>query len=169
MTILCIILGLLMLIAGFTNLFTPLTNFLAAGYLVGILLLVYGIANLIRAISDKEHFLVWIMSILSIIVGVVAIVRPEGTVVLDTVILYLLAADFLVTGILQIVLAIRSRGDRGWVLELIAGILLFLLGIFSFINPTFAAVTIGVMISFFFISTGLSLMTLGFAAGGADD
>lgn len=169
MTILSIILGVLMLIVGISCLFTPLATMLAAGYIVGILLLVYGIANIIRAITEKGDALEWIMSILAIIVGIVAIVRPGGTLALDTVIVYLLAAFFLIEGVIQIVLSIKTKGvNKNWVPELISGILFLLLGILSFANPTFAAVTVGVLISFFFIVTGISLITLGMA-GGAED
>lgn len=164
MTILTIIIGVLMLIAGFTSLFTPLAAMLSAGYIVGIMLLVYGIAALIRAISEKSNPLVWILSILSIIAGIFAVVHPGGTLVLDAIIVYMLAAFFLIQGILHIVISIKFRkSNRYWVAELIAGILGVLLGIFSFLNPLFAAVTVGVLISFTFIECGISLITLGMA------
>ena len=170
MSVLFFILGILMVIAGFSFLFSPdLLNLLATGYMVGILLLVYGIATLVRAISKKEHFLVWIMGILSIVIGIISVVTPGGNLALSTVILYLLAADFLVQGILQIVLSIQFKDvNRAWVLELITGILSAILGIFAFINPTVAAVALSVMLTFFFVSRGLSMMTLGMMGAGDD-
>lgn len=168
MSILFIILGILLVIGGFSCLLTPLPTMLAAGYIVGIMLLIYGIATLVRAIQEKEDVLVWIMSILSIIVGIFAIVNPGGTLALDTMIIYLFAADFLVQGIIEIILSIRMRGEKGWVLGLIAGILSVVLGVYSIIYPSFAAFTIGVLISLYFISRGFVMMTLGFS-GAADD
>lgn len=169
MSVLLVILGVLMVVGGFSFLFSPpLATMLAAGYIVGILMLVYGIATLVRAITDKEHFLIWIMSILSIVVGIISIVNPGGTLTLTTVILYLLAADFLIQGILQIILSIQTRdGNRTWVLELITGILSTALGVFAFINPTVSVVALELMFTFFFVSRGLSLMTLGMM-GAAD-
>ena len=168
MTILFIVLGVLMLAAGISCLVTPIASMLAAGYIIGILLLVHGIANIIRAITEKGDVLVWIMSILSIIVGVIAIVRPGGTLALDVVIIYMLAAYFLVEGIFHIVFAIKTRAvNPAWVLELISGILNVLLGIFAFANPLFGAVTVGVLMAFFFIVSGASMISLG-VSGGAD-
>ena len=170
MSVLFFILGILMVIAGFSFLFSPaLLNLLATGYMVGILLLVYGIATLVRAITKKEHFLVWIMGILSIVVGIISITSPDGNLAMSTVILYLLAADFLVQGILQIVLSIQFKDvNRAWVLELITGILSAILGIFAFINPTVSVVALSVMLTFFFVSRGLSMMTLGMIGAGDD-
>ena len=42
MTVLSIILGVLLIIGGFSCMFTPLATFLSTGYFLAIMLLVYG-------------------------------------------------------------------------------------------------------------------------------
>ena len=166
MSVLCVILGIIMIIGGVSCFFTPIATMLSAGYLIGILLLVFGIFGIVKAITDKGGVLDWILSILAIIVGIVAVVRPGGTLVLDGVLLYLVAAFFLVEGIAQIVMAFRSRPvNSSWGLNLVAGILCMLVGICAIASPMFAAVTVGILIAFFFIGMGISLVALGTASG----
>jgi len=162
MAIVSIILGVLMLLTGFTSLFTPIANMMAAGYIVGIMLLVFGIGNIVRAIVSKADALEWVMSILAIIVGIFAIVNPGGTLALDLMIMYMVASFFLIEGILVIVLSVKSRKDNSlWILGVITGVLSVLVGILSFANPTFAAVSLGTLISFFLIDSGINMITLG--------
>ena len=49
MTVLTIILGVLMIFFGIFMMCTPLATFLSAGYFLGIMMFVYGIAGIIRA------------------------------------------------------------------------------------------------------------------------
>lgn len=144
--------------------FTPFATLLSAGYFIGILLLVYGIFGIFKAATLKGGVLEWILSILSVIVGVYAIVRPGSTLVIDGMLIYLLAAFFLVEGAIHIVLAIKTKFvNKHWYWGLIAGILGVLLGIYSFAHPMFSAFTVGVLIGFFFVELGISMVALGMA------
>ena len=49
MSVLNIILGILLVIGGFSCMFTPFATFLSAGYYIAILLLVYGVFGLVRS------------------------------------------------------------------------------------------------------------------------
>ncbi len=162
MSVLCVILGIILIFGGVACLFTPLATLLSAGYIIGILLLVFGIFSIIRAIQEKGGVLDWILSILAIIVGIVAMVRPGGSLVIDTVLVYLLIAFFLVEGVLQICIAFKSKAvNKGWYWNLIAGIICVIVGIICLIQPMVAAVTIGILIAFIFIAAGFSLIALG--------
>jgi uncharacterized membrane protein HdeD (DUF308 family) len=109
MGIISVILGVLLVIGGFSLMFTPLATFLATGYILGILLLVYGIAGIIRCISHKADALEWILNILAVIVGLIALFRPGSTLVFDSLILVIIACWFLVQGVVQIVLAFKEK------------------------------------------------------------
>lgn len=166
MVVLSVILGVLLIIVGFSCIFTPLATFLATGYLLGIILLVYGIAGIIRSFGHKADVLEWILNILSIVVGVVAIIRPGNTLVFDGIILILIACWLLAQGIIQIVLAFKTKSEnKGWYWGLIVGILAVLLGILAFLNPMFTAVTAGILVGFFFVEAGISLISMGVAFG----
>ena len=165
MTVLYIILGILMIIGGFSCMFTPVATLLAAGYYMGILLLVYGIFGIIRAITEKGDALEWILNILAVIVGIFAFVKPGSTLVFDGLFILFLAAYFLIQGVIHIVLAFRFRKvTNNWIWSLISGILGVILGIYSFMHPRFAAITAGMLIGFLFVESGISMISLVFAA-----
>ena len=92
-TMIPIILGVLLVISGFSCMFTPLKTFFSTGYFLGIILLVYGIAGILRIISKKEKadVLEWVMHILSIIIGLIALFRPGTTLVFDAMLLTIIA------------------------------------------------------------------------------
>lgn len=169
MAILCIVLGILMIMSGVACMFQPFLTLVHAGYFLGILLLVYGVFGIVRAITQKGGVLEWILNILAVILGVYALMNPASTLVLDGMVVYLLAAFFLVEGATHIALAFQNRGiQRGWYWSLIAGILGILLGVYTFAHPMFGAFTAGMLIGLFIIEIGISLMSFGMAVDKAD-
>ncbi len=172
MTIISIILGVLLVISGFSCMFTPLKTFFSTGYFLGIILLVYGIAGVLRIISRKEKAdaLEWIMHILSIIIGLIALFRPGTTLVFDAMLLTIIACWFVVQGVIQIVLSFKLKNvKKGWYWGLIAGILGVILGIYSFMHPGVTAVTTGILIGFYFVESGFSLIALALAVGSVEE
>ena len=166
MTVLFTILGVLLVIGGISCMFTPLATLLAAGYLIGILLLVYGIFGIVRAITEKGGALDWILSILALAIGLFSFFRPDASLgAYSGIIIVLLAGFFLVQGIVHIVTAIKTRFvNKNWVWSLIVGILAAILGIFCFVYPMFTAVTAGVLIGFFFVMMGISMISMAFVS-----
>ena len=164
MTILFIFLGILMVIGGISCMFTPFHSLLAAGYMIGILLLVYGIIGIARSFTQKAGAWEWIINILSVIVGVFALVRPGSTLVIDGMLIYLLAGFFVVQGVAQIALAFQTKlVNKYWYWSLIVGILSLILGIYCFFHPMFSAIAVGMLMGFFFVETGISMIALGIA------
>ena len=101
-----------------------------------------------------------------IIVGIVAIVRPGGTLVIDGLLIFFLAAFFLVMGVVEIVMAFKTKAiNKTWYLGLIVGILAVIVGIICFVYPSIAAITVGVLIGFFFIEIGISLISFATVSG----
>ena len=164
MTAITIIFGVLLIFGGISCLFTPLATFLSTGYFLAILLLVYGVGGLIRAIRRKivpEG----IISGLAILVGLLAIIRPGSQLIFDSMLLIFMACWFLLQGILSVVVSIKTRAEnKWWGLTLIVGILGILLGLYSFAHPVAAALTAGLLLGFYFLQAGFDLITLGFAA-----
>lgn len=165
MTVLTIILGVLLILGGISCIFTPVATFLSTGYFVGILFLIYGIGGIIRAFQRKSHALDIILSILSVAVGVASILRPGTTLVFDKILLLLVSAYFILQGIITIAISMKAKGvSKIWLLYTILGALGILLGIYSLIHPLVAAVTIGYLIGFYFIDSGISMILLASAA-----
>ena len=159
MMILSIILGILMIITGACCLFTPLTTYLATGYYMCVMLLFYGIAGLVYYFKKKGNVLKVVVSVLAIIVGLISLFLPGTTLVFDTVMIYMTAAWFLVMGIVSIVVAFKVRKvEKFWFLGLISGILGVIVGIYSFLHPQMLALSSGMLIGFYFIETGISLI-----------
>lgn len=162
MTVLSIILGILMIFCGISLMCTPLATFLYAGFYLGILLLVYGIAGIVRAFQGKAYVFETVCSVLAVIVGIAALIRPGSTLVLDGMILYMAAFWFVFRGVLSIVLAFKVKGfDKHWIFGLIIGILSLIFGIYSFVHPAVMALTTGILIGLYCVEVGIDMMLTG--------
>ncbi|MGX8703923.1 MAG: HdeD family acid-resistance protein [bacterium] len=166
MTALLVILGILLVAGGFSCMFTPLLTFMNIGYFVVILMVVFGVVGIIKAIAEKRFGINFVFSILSIILGVVMVLFPGSLLFAEGTMLILTAIWFIVMGIVSIVNAItltKATGSSIWILQLIFGILAIFVGGYSFFHPMFMAVSLGILIGIFFIETGFTLMFSGFA------
>ena len=169
MGVLSVILGVLLIIGGFSCMFTPLATFLSTGYFLGIMMLVYGVGGIIRAVSHKADVLEWILNILAVIVGLIALFRPGSTLIFDSMILVIIACWFVVQGVIQIVLSFKAKSVvKGWYWGLIVGILGILVGIYSWFHPVLTAVTAGILIGLYFVESGISLIALGATIGSGE-
>lgn len=167
MTVLFIILGILLIAGGFSCIFTPLLTFMHTGYYVVILITVFGIIGIIKAIAEKRFGVNFVFSILSVLLGVVMILFPDSLLFVEGVMLIMTAIWFVLMGIVTIFNAVsvtKALGSKIWILQLIFGILDVLIGCYSFFHPTLMAVSLGVLIGIFFIETGFTLMFSGIAA-----
>ncbi len=166
MTVLSIILGILLVIGGFSCMFTPLATFLYTGFYLALLLLVYGVVGVVRFVKKEAGVLELIVSILAIPAGLIAMFRPGGTLVFDGFVLRLIAAWLLVQGVAAIVLGFMAKGERGgWFLGVIAGVLGIIAAFISFTHPVLTAATAGFLIGFHFVETGFNMIVLGAAVG----
>ena len=166
MTIITVIFGVLLILAGFSSMLTPLVTLFSAGYFLSILLFVDGIFGLISAFQGRKSFFSIISSVLAIVVGVIAMIRPGSTLILDAFIVYLMAALFAVRGVLSILAALQAKklGLKGWFWGAILGVLEIILGIYSFAHPMVAAIATGILIGLYFVEAGFDLIVLAMAA-----
>ena len=166
MTVLCIILGVLLIAGGFSCIFTPLLTFMDAGYFVVILMCVFGVAGIIRSIGRKRFGVTFVFSIISVLLGIIMLLFPESLLLAQGMMLILTAVWLVLMGLVAIINAVtvtRATGSKIWILQLILGILGILLGCYCFFHPMLTAVTLGILIGAFFIETGFTLIFSGIA------
>lgn len=152
-----------MAICGVSCICTPVMTFLEAGYFLVILLLVYGIGAIVKAVMEKEYGLPFLFGILSIILGIVIMVVPGLKLMTDGMLIYFMAVWFLLQGAVGIFMAVRqkkSEESKGWVWVLILGILGVLVGIYSLVHPMLLAFTFGILVGLYFIESGISMIVL---------
>jgi uncharacterized membrane protein HdeD (DUF308 family) len=110
--------------------------------------------------SDDAWWLFLLLGLVSIGAGVIAILHPDLTAL---VLVLMMGANALVTGVLDIAIAIRLRKtiQGEWMLVL-SGVLSILFGVFVFLFPGAGALALVWLISFYAITTGVLLFIVGF-------
>jgi uncharacterized membrane protein HdeD (DUF308 family) len=150
--------GVLAVAFGLVALLRPDLTILALAIAFGIFAIVDGVARAVDAVRNRDRERWWVgllMGLLGVIAGVVALLWPGITAVALTI---LVAAWALVTGIVEIVTAVRlRRSARGvWLLGL-AGALSVVAGILLLIEPVSGAIGLAVLIGAFAIVYGVAL------------
>lgn len=170
MKVLSYILGGLLIIAGIFCMFNPAETVVATGYVMAILLLVYGIIGILNVIMKRTLPIFLLASIPATIIGIIALVRPGTTLVFDAFMVYLFAAWFVVEGITSIIMAVKTRlFNRGWVLTLIIGILSVIVGIYSFVHPNVSLFAIGILIGIYLVMAGIDLIVITATVSSVED
>ena len=162
MGILSIILGVILIVGGVFCMFTPFATFLSAGFMIAIMLFMYGIFGVVRFFQKEAGALELISSILAIIVGVIAIVRPGVALVIDGFVLNMVSAWLLVKGLINIIISIQARNEiKGWGWGVAIGVLSIVAGVLSFLHPTITALTVGILMGLVFVENGIDMIVLG--------
>jgi len=163
--------GFVALIFGVLALIWPDITLGALVILFGAYVLVDGISALISSISERQVNDRWWVLLLEglagIVAGILTFVWPGVTAVL---LLYFIAAWALVTGVLEVVAAIRLRKEieGEWVLGL-GGVASVIFGLLLFLNPGPGAVAVVWLIGAYAIVFGGLLLYLGFKLRGLEN
>ena len=164
MVVFSVILGILLVIGGFSLLFTPLASLMSFGYFIIILFFIYGVYGIVRAVQKKTYDADFFFSILSVILGIVCLFIPEATLVNDFVILYMAAGWFLFKAILTIWGSVSAKkfgaGTGTVVCGVILGILEIALTVYSILHPMVLAVAVALLLGFYFIEAGISMIAV---------
>ena len=163
MSVLLLILGILLIVLGVLCAMTPMATLVAAGYLIAAVLIISGISGIITSFMYKVYGVNFVVNILAVVLGVLAMVRPGGIQTIDNILIYLFAAWLLFRGATTISLSLNLKklgSGSEWILGLITGILAVALGIYSFIHPTVPAIAIGLLIAFYFIEEGIDTIAV---------
>ena len=121
--------GILAVIAGVLALFSPLVAGLSIAIAVGVLIIASGMSRLFLAFkmgSFGHGLLVFLLGLLSIVVGGYMVSRPGMALATLTLVL---AIYFAVDGVFQVVWAFRLRPIKGWGWALFSGVVSLALGI----------------------------------------
>ena len=170
MTVISVIFGILMVLGGFSCMFTPLATFLYTGYFIAVMLLVYGILGIARFSKKQAGGLELVISILAVLVGLVSVFRPGRTLIFDGMALGFIGAWLLVQGVASIALSLKVRSEKkGWYWGLIAGILGVIAGLYSFAHPVLTAISVGFLIGLYFVQAGFDMIVLSCAIGKMKD
>lgn len=162
MKVFSIILGVLMVICGFSCMCTPLMTFMEAGYFLVLLLFIYGVGAIIEAIREKKFGISFLFGIVSIILGIVIMVVPGLKLMTEGLLLYIMAVWFLLQGVVNIFQAFKQKKleNKKWIWMLILGILGALVGIYSLVHPLLMAFTFGILAGVYFIECGINMVVV---------
>jgi uncharacterized membrane protein HdeD (DUF308 family) len=150
--------GILFILVGIYMIASPLTSFIALGFMFGLIILLTGIAELMHTIRDHGaanrgwHLF---LGIIDIILGIILMGHIAASVDLLRIIV---GIWFLFRGISLI--SFSSLFGRSWVL-ILGGIVTMLFGLLVLFNPIFGAMTIILWTAIAFILTGIFNVILG--------
>jgi uncharacterized membrane protein HdeD (DUF308 family) len=137
-----------------------------------LLFAVFAIADGVSAaigavVNRKENQNWWLMLLLGVaglLLGIATLVWPRLTALL---LLYMIAARALVTGILDIITAIRLRKEiEGEVLLILGGLASVLFGLIAFVRPGAGALAVVSLIAIYALFVGTILIILAFRVRG---
>ncbi len=163
------ILGVFSILGAVYCICFPGMTFLDAGWVVAILLGMYGICSIFEFCSNRSNkekkkssaliangVIGLIFGILAGVISILALFNTGVRVAIDLTILVMFAVWLVCSGVFAIVGAIKQKkkGGKMWILILILGISLILTGFYSVTNLLLSAFTIGFMI-------GIELMVYG--------
>jgi uncharacterized membrane protein HdeD (DUF308 family) len=152
--------GVVAIAFGVLALAWPALTLLGLVALFAAFALLNGAASVVGALQNRsgdEHWwLALLLGLVSLGAGVIAIVSPGLTAL---VLVLLMAANAIVTGVLDIALAIRlRRAIRGeWVL-ILAGVVSIVFGVLVFLFPGAGALALVWLISVYAIASGILLL-----------
>ena len=163
-----IVVGIVAVVAGVLALLSPLVAGLSVAIAVGVLLIASGISRLFLAFrmgSFGHGLLVFLIGLLSIVIGGYMLARPGMALATLTLVL---AAYFFVDGIFEIIWAFRLRPIKGWGWALFSGVVALALGIMIWRQfPVSGVWAVGTLVGIHMIFGGSSVASICSAARGA--
>ena len=169
-----VIFGILMIIAGISCMFAPVSTSLVLGYVVGLTMLIDAVGRFINWWQAKKTGLAdgWMLTgaILSAVFGFFILNSSVLQLGIDVFIVYYIACWLLLRGILAIIQAFKMRRlhksrstvliGAQWYIPLCIGILACVFGVLCLFKPVVMASVIGVFIGLGIICTGADMITL---------
>jgi uncharacterized membrane protein HdeD (DUF308 family) len=155
--------GLAAVILGVLAIFMPGLTFLSLVILFGVYAVVDGLLSMtigLRSGDEPAWASIIGRGLVSVVAGVLALAWPGIT---GLVLLMVIAAWAIVSGVLEIVAAIRLRKEieHEWLLGL-SGALSIAFGILLFISPAAGAVALGIWVGAYAIALGVMLLGVSF-------
>lgn len=156
--------GIVLALAGVAAIAFPLVSAIAAKVALGWIFLVSGALLAVHAFSVQQ----WRGFLLSLLLGALYLVAggwlaffPFTGIVTLTI---LLAALFLVEGVLEVVMAVRVRPHEGWGWLMLSGLVAIAVGVLiAYELPSSAEWAIGLLAGINLLSTGISFILVALA------
>jgi uncharacterized membrane protein HdeD (DUF308 family) len=156
-------LGVVYLIAGFVALGSILMATVASVFLVGIMMIVAGVAEIINAFQLKSwgKFLIWaLLGMLYIVAGFVTFENPLFAAAVLTLIL---GGALVASGLVRVFLALSMKRERPWVWLLASSVVTILLGLLILAHWPFSSVYIlGLFLGLDLVMVGAAWIGFGF-------
>ena len=156
-------LGIVYVIAGFVALGSVVFATVATVFVVGIMMLIAGAAEVVNAFQIKSwgKFLLWLLlGVLYIVAGFVTFENPLLAAALLTL---LLGFSLVASGIMRIVLAFSMKEGTPWLWVAFSGVITLLLGVVILVHwPVSGLYILGLFLGIDLIIAGASWIGVGF-------
>lgn len=157
-------LGVVYVIAGFIALGSVMMATVASVFVVGVMMIVAGIAEIINAFQLKGwgKFLIWaLLGVLYIFAGFVTLENPLLAAALLTLIL---GAALIASGLVRIFLAFSMKRESPWIWVLLSSVVTLLLGLLILAHwPISSVYVLGIFLGVDLVMAGAAWIGLGFA------
>lgn len=165
LTLIFTVLGIITIIGGFSMMATPVSTFLSLGYAIILLFFMNGVIGVVRGFAEKAFDKKFLISILSLVLGIIGFSVPGIADMNSYLLLYLTAIYFFIHGVFTIIAAVDARRKGGSVLFMVLGIVLGVLELLSCIlsvaYPVMLAYDLVYLIAFYFIESGFAMIFVG--------
>ena len=155
-------LGVVYVAAGFIALGSIVMATVASVFIVGIMMIIAGAAELINAFQIKTwgKFLVWaLLGVLYIVAGFVTFENPLFAAVLLTLIL---GASLVASGVVRLFLAFNMKRETPWIWVALSGVITLLLGLLILARwPVNSVYILGLFLGIDLIMAGTGWIGLG--------
>ena len=155
-------LGVIYSVAGLIALGSVLTATVASVFIVGIMMLIAGVAEVINAFQVKTwgKFLFWVLlGVLYIVAGFVTFENPLLAAALLTL---LLACALIVSGIMRIILGFSMKRGMPWIWVVLSGVVTLLLGLIILNHwPVSSLYILGLLLGIDLVCAGASWIGMG--------
>src|ERR1700747_2779404 len=157
-------LGVVYAIAGFIALGSVVTATVASVFIVGIMMIIAGAAELINAFHIKSwaNFLIWaLLGALYIVAGFVTFENPLFAAAILTL---LLGASLIASGIVRVILAFSMKREQPWIWVLLSSLITLLLGLMILAHwPLSSVYILGIFLGIDLVMAGAGWIGLGLA------
>jgi len=162
-------LGIVYTVAGFIALGSVLMATVASVFIVGIMMLIAGVAEVINAFQVKTwgKFLFWVLlGVLYIVAGFAAFENP---LLAAAVLTLLLAFALIVSGIMRIILGFSMKREMPWIWVVLSGVVTLLLGLIILSHwPVSSLYILGLLLGIDLVFAGASWIGMGLSLRKAD-
>ena len=156
-------LGIVYVIAGFVALGSVVFATVATVFVVGIMMLIAGAAEVINAFQIKTwgKFLLWLL--LGVLYIVAGFVTFENPLLAAAVLTLLLGFSLVASGIMRIVLAFSMKEGTPWLWVALSGVITLLLGVVILVHwPVSGLYILGLFLGIDLVIAGASWIGIGF-------